>query len=277
MRIVKPLAAVLLGTLALAAAERPPATVQTVIRAARDSASSANTSGGVTQYLVALPQLAYGAGWQTQFVVANTGSAAAEVTLYYFDDNGNPLNVPFSGVSSTSTTLTIPANGMQIIEPDWQTSANTDGWAAVVYTATGIKVQGVFLWTNPGPPVVYSQGAVPIIDQSGAECVIPLPGSITYTLPFDETGTNFSGYGFANTTDSPVTMTLTFYDPNGNTLGTYSQQLAAFAHTSFLLSSTSLNLPQLAGKMGTMALSGQGVVQMGFRFTPNFAFTTWQP
>jgi hypothetical protein len=262
----------LFGAIALAGADHAPAAVRTVVRADRDDASAANAA--IAQYLVALPHIAYGGGWQTQFVVGNTSSAPADVTLYYFGDNGNPLGVPYSGVSSTSTALTIPANGMQIIEPDWQSTTNTEGWVGVVYTSSGVTIQGVFLWTNPGPPVVYTEAAVPIVNQSGPACVIPLPETITYTMPFDETNGNFSGYGFANTTNSAVTMSLTFYDPNGNTLGQYSQQLAAFGHVSFLLKNV---VPKLEGQMGTMVLSGAGVVQMGFRFTPQYAFTTWQP
>jgi hypothetical protein len=272
MHTTRTLAAVLCGAIALAAVERPPATVQTVVRAGRDDASAGNAQ--ITQYLVALPHIAYGGGWQTQFVVGNTSSTPADVTLYYFGNNGDPLSVPYNGVSSTSTALSIPANGMKIIEPDWQSGTNAEGWVAVEYSNSGVKTQGVFLWTNPGPPVVYTEAAVPIVNQSGPDCVIPLPGTIAYTMPFDETGGNFSGYGFANTTNSAVTMSLTFYDPNGILLTQYSQQLPAFGHISFLLKSV---VPTLEGHMGTMVLSGAGVVQLGFRFTPAYAFTTWQP
>jgi hypothetical protein len=271
MRTTKPLAAALFGAIALAAAERPPATVQTVVRAGRDDAGAGND---ITQYLVALPHIAYGAGWQTQFVVGNTSGSPADVTLYYFADNGIPLSVPYNGVSSTSTALTIPANGMQIMEPDWQSGTNTEGWVGVVYSNSGVKIQGVFLWTNPGPPAVYTEAAVPVVNQSGPACVIPLPATIAYTMPFDETGGNFSGYGLANTTNSAVTASMTFYDPNGNLLTQYSQLLPAFGHVSFLLKNAA---PALEGKMGTAVLSGAGVVQMGFRFTPQYAFTTWQP
>jgi hypothetical protein len=271
MSITRLSAAVLLGAIALGASERAPATVQTVVRSSRNDGSDPQ----VTQYLVALPHIAYGGGWRTQLVVGNISSTPADVTLYYYGDNGNPLSVPFAGVSSTSTALTIPANGQQVIEPDWQTSATAEGWVGLVYSNPGVKIQGVFLWNNPaGPANVFTEAAVPIINQAGPACLIPVPGSTSYTLPFDEAGGDFSGYGYANTTDSPVTMSLTFYDPNGNVLGQYSQQLLAFAHVSFLLKN---QVPSLEGQTGTVVLSGQGVVQMGFRFTPYYTFTTWQP
>jgi hypothetical protein len=263
----------LFGAIAPIAAERPPAAVQTVVRSTGDAASAG--AAQITQYLVALPHIAYGAGWRTQFVVANTSGAPADVTLYYFGDDGNPLSVPFSGVSYTSTAFTIPANGMQEIEPDWQTATNSEGWVGVVYSNAGVKIQGVFLWNNPaGPANVFTEAAVPIVNQSGPACVIPLPGTASYTMPFDETGGSFSGYGFANTTASAATMSLTFYNQNGSAIAQYSQSLPAFGHVSLLLKNV---VPQIEGQMGTMVLSGQGVVQLGFRFTPYYTFTTWQP
>jgi hypothetical protein len=104
MRTRRLFAAVLLGAIALVAADRTPAAIETVVRATRGDGSTA-----ITQYLMALPHIAYGGGWQTQFVVGNTGSTPTDVTFHYFGDDGNPLSVPYSGVSSTSTALTIPS------------------------------------------------------------------------------------------------------------------------------------------------------------------------
>jgi hypothetical protein len=227
----------------------------------------------VSQYLIALPHIAYGGGWRTQIVVRNTSAAAAVVTLSYFGDNGSPLSLAFGGVLSDHTVVTIPANGQQVVEPDWQESATTAGWAALVYPNAGVKVQGIFLWQ--GAAGKYTQAVAPVVSQAGPACIIPMPaGSSPLTMPYDETGVQASGYGFANTTASPVTLSLTLYSQNGVVVGQYSEALPAFGHHSFLLRE---KLPAIVGQQGTMVITGSGVVPLGFRFGPDNTFTTWLP
>jgi hypothetical protein len=262
---------ILLGA-TLSAADREPQTVRTVVQAS-------DTNATVTQYLVALPHMAYGGPWRTQIVVTNTSTVQATLELDFYADSGSALSVPFNGVSTTSTTLTIPANGQTVIEPDYNTTSTAEGWAGLVYTNSGIQVQGLFLWHRTGDPAdEYTKAAAPVISQAAPACVIPLPTTTpTYTLPFDETGGNFSGYGFANTTNAPVTMALTFYDQSGNVLGTYSEQLAAFGHDAFLVRDKLAAAEANGGQKGTMVLSGTGIVPLGFVFTQYNAFATWQP
>src|SRR5215469_13600654 len=54
----------------------------------------------------AMAQLAAGGGqWTTTFTLINTGTAAADITLNFFDDNGNALTLPvFFPETSTSAT-----------------------------------------------------------------------------------------------------------------------------------------------------------------------------
>jgi hypothetical protein len=232
----------------------------------------------VTEYLVALPHIAYGGGWRTQIVVQNTSTAAAAVTLNYFDNNGVPLSVAINGVSATSTALTIPANGEQVVEPDWATlTSTTAGWVGLVYSGSGLKIQGVFLWLNapPAPAGQYTQAAAPVVSQMSSACIISLPsGGSALTMPYDNTGGQFSGYGFANTTAAPATLSLTFYNASGVVVGQYSEPLPAFGHDSFLIAS---KVPALAGTQGTMAIGGQGILPLGFRFNANYTFMTWLP
>jgi hypothetical protein len=265
MDVKRLLLAALCSGIAMTAAE--PLSVKTVLQAA---------GTGVTQYLVALPHIAYGGGWRTQVIIANTSAAAADVTLYYFDKNGNPLSIAFSGVASNNTAITIPANGEQTVEPDWQGATETDAWAGLVYSSAGVKIQGIFLWQNPASPAgQYIEAVVPVIDQAGTMCIIPLPsGSSPQSMQYDETGGHFSGYAFANTTNAAVTLSLTFYDQNGLVVGQFSEPLAAFAHDSFLLKT---NVPAVENTKGTVEISGQGIAPLGFRFTPNYTFTTWLP
>jgi hypothetical protein len=236
------------------------------------------SGSGVSQHLVALPHIAYGGVWRTQIIIGNASAAAAAVTLCYFGDNGAPLNVAINGLSSTYTALTIPANGEQVVEPDWASLASTsEGWVGLVSSAAGLKIQGIFLWQNPPPAPAgqYTQAAAPIVSLAGTACIIPLPsGGSTLTMPYDETGGQFSGYGFANTMAAAVTFNLTFYNQTGGVAGQYSDQLQPFGHDSFLIES---KVPALKNTRGTMVITGQGVVPLGFRFKSDYTFMTWLP
>ena len=231
-------------------------------------------NGAVSQYLVALPHIAFGGAWRTKVILTNTSSVAADVTLYYYDRWGTPLVVTIKGSAVDHSDLSVPANGASEIEPDWS-GPETSGWAGLSYTNSGIKAQGVFLWHDPSDPAdKYTEAAAPVISQSGASCIIPLPGSTMYSMPYDETDGRFSGYGFVNTTNTPVSMTLSFYDGSGQFVGTYTEAVPAFGHPSMLIKD---KVPAVADKKGRMAISGSGIVPLGFRFTPYYTFTTWQP
>jgi hypothetical protein len=253
-----------LGAGALGGAE--PASAPTLVR---DAAT------GVSQYLVALPHMAYGGGFRTKVVIRNTSSTAADVTLNYYGAGGSPLLVPFGGVGADHTSVTVPPNGVRYVEPDWQ-GQESGGWAGLVYTNSGVKIQGIFMWHNPADPAdKYTEAAAPVISQAPVACIIPLPSaSSTMTMPYDETEGRFSGYGFANTTSAAVTMSLTFYDQDGQTVGQYNQLLAGFEHVQLLLSE---KVRSAANSKGTMQITGQGIVPLGFRFTPYYTFTTWMP
>jgi hypothetical protein len=52
--------------------------------------ANVSTAGGL------MAHLAVGTGWETTFVLVNTGVAAAQAHLKFFDKNGNPLPLPLS-------------------------------------------------------------------------------------------------------------------------------------------------------------------------------------
>ncbi len=250
----------------LVAADPDTASVRTVV--------ATTQSAAVSRYLVALPHIAYGAGWRTKIIVTNTSSVSASLTLSYFSDAGTPLGLPFGGTTADHTDLTIPGLGQREVEPDWNGSGG-GGWAALVYTNAGLRIQGVFLWHNPADPAdKYTEAAAPIIAAGGVSCIVPLPGNASYTMPYDQTEGRFSGYGFANTTNASVALTVAFYNQEGTQIGAYTEPVPAFGHTQFLVAE---KLPGASEKKGLMTITGDGIAPLGFRFTPYYTFTTWQP
>jgi hypothetical protein len=242
-------------------------------------------SQSTSPYTAALPQIAYGGtsgaggNWQTKIVITNLTASAQNITINYFDTNGNPLMVPFAGVPTAQQTLNVPANGQLEVVPD-STGANTVvGWAGLTYADLSLGIQGVFTWQNGAN---LTEAVAPIVSQSGAPCIIPLPVNTVYTMPFDQTnpaGGLISAFAFANTLSTPVTMTLNFFDQNGNSLGSYTPPaVPGNGHIQFGLGDSEViaAAPMLVGAKGSMQISGTGVVPLGFKFFGK-VFTTWLP
>ena len=222
------------------------------------------------QYQVAFPQIAYGGGWETKIIIANISSTPQQITLDYFDANGNPLSIPFGGTPASQTKLTIPPNGQQEVVPDYQGDTTTVGWAGLTYNEQSLRIQGVFLWQNQGNS---TQAVAPIVSLSTPACLIPLPANALITMPYDQTAGGLSAYAFANTISAPVTMTLKFYDQLGNLIGTDIEQIPSLGHVQFAVTD---KVPALANTKGTMQINGAGIVPLGFKFYGSI-FTTWLP
>lgn len=240
---------------------------------------------GVTSYTVALPHIAYGGGWQTTLFIRNTSANSASVTACYYDDNGNPLSVPFNGVGATSSTVTVPANGQAEIAPDSSGTDTVAGWAGFAGgLPAGVSAQAVFVSQFPSSPAaciisIPDQGSSTSTSQAVAPIVSSTSGSLS--MPFDNTNGQVSGYAFANTSNQSVTLTLTFYSESASQLATYTPSpLAAFGHTQFLLNASGLP-SALANAKGVMVLSSSSVFPLGFRFalsgTSIESFSTWLP
>ena len=234
---------------------------------------SGGTQGGnevTSQYLVALPHFAIGPAWTTTVLLRNESDAPADVTLLYFGDNGQPLSIPAGDSRTDQSVVTIASHGQVSIQMA-DAQADWTGWAALVYANSGVKAQGIFAWRNSSGGL--SEAVAPVISQLG-NCIIPLPKTGSTTMPYDNTGDAFSGYGFANPSGDSTLLRLEAFDENGALLGEYTQQLAGFGHTALLLTE---KITLTEGRRGVLRISG-GVVPLGFKFIEGGArFTTWQP
>ncbi len=227
-------------------------------------------NGATTQYMVVMPHLPFGMTWNTTMLLRNEGSADAAVQVLYYGRDGNPKSVPLTTGAATQTNATIPAHGQVVIATDPNSTVpDDDGWAALVFESTEIKAQGVFFWKSATP----SEAVAPVVSQL-ANCIIPLPALGGASMPFDNTGTSFSGYGVTNPSSAATTMQAQAYDNTGALIGSYTENLAGFGHTAFLLTTA---IPASVGKSGIVVFSS-GMAPLGFKFTQGGArFTTWQP
>ena len=232
----------------------PPGTLTTI-----PALANVTNAGG------AMAHLAINDGWQTTFVLVNTGQSAASATLKFFADNGNALSLPLTfpqGGSATSMatfTQSIPANASLWVQSAGSANAALQTGSAQL-TTTG----------NVGGFVIFRYNT------NGQEAVVPLEsrGASSYIIPFDNTNGAATGVAISNASSQGVNIPLTLRDGNGNVLGTSSIALNANGHTSFVLG---LQYPSTTGLLGTADFatpSGATISVLGIRSPPALTFTT---
>jgi hypothetical protein len=248
------------------------------IRAAPDGAlttvpvfASTDASNGT------MAQLVSGGTWNITLTLENTSATtAAQATLSFFDDNGNPLQLPLTYPLSGSATATPASTVTQTIGPEAELviatagstgTTTTEGWAQLTVTGASVGGSEVYADTSAG---IVQEAAV------GVETRNPPTG---FLLPFNYTNGYTTGIAVANLTNQAVTIPVVLKDDQGNSLGTAASiTLQPHAHESFLLAT---NYPAVANHFGTLELdqptgspATAQISAIGLRATPGNAITS---
>jgi hypothetical protein len=219
--------------------------------------ANVGTAGGT------MAQVASGNGWQTLFTLVNTGATAANATVKFFDDNGNPLSLP----------LSFPQTGATVTESSVSQTLAT-GASLVFVTqglASGAPLEGEALLTTDG-----NVNGFAIFQRGGYEAVAPLEvgSSKSYTLPFDNTGTLATGIALANSSAQAAAVPATLRDDTGAVLGTTTISLLGNGHTSQMLTTW---FPAAANIRGTVEFdtpTGGEIGALGIRATAAGIYTS---
>lgn len=215
-----------------------------------------------------MAQLASGGSWTTTITLINTGSATAEARLNFFDNNGDPLQLPltspqnsFSPMTASTFTTTLDPIAELVIQSTGSTSQATQvGWAQLL---TNGSIGGF---------AVFSQA----VGNSLQEAVAPMesrnPGA--FLLSFDNSGNYVTGVALANPSARPASVGFIIRDDTGAVLLSSTIRLPAQGHTSFVLPSSYVSS---AGRRGTLEFdtpaNGQ-ISVLGLRFNSTGAFST---
>jgi hypothetical protein len=201
-----------------------------------------------------------GAGWRSIFSVVNTGATAANISLSFFDDGGNPLSLPLtllqngSTLTASSVTQTVAAGASVVIQ-----AQGLDGNAAVgsAQLATNGSTSGFALLRY---------------DPSGQEATVPLQSgnANAYVVPYDNSGILKIGVALANLSSNAASVGVVLRDDTGAVLETGTLSFPGNGHSAFVLDG---NYPATAGKRGTVEFDPVGGAQIsvvGIRANGNF-------
>ena len=205
-----------------------------------------------------------GDGWQTTFVLVNTGTSAAPATLKFFaDQTGAPLSLPLSfpqGASPTvasSVTQMLPAGATLVIVSGGVTPQLLTGSAQL--TTTG-RISGFVIFRH-----------------NNQEAVVPLESrnANAFILAFDNTNGMFTGVAMNAVSTQQAQVPVIVRDDTGAQIATDTLSLAPNGHTQFTLVTD--KYAATANIRGTIEFdkpANAKIGVLGIRIPPTQTYTT---
>jgi len=190
-----------------------------------------------------------GDGWETTFVLVNTGISSAEATLSFFDDvTGNPLSLPITYVQAGNNTVA-------------SSITQTLAGGATLMVASGGSLQlltgSAQLSTNG-----HISGFV-IFRHNDQEAVVPLESrhAAGYIIAFDNTKGTATGVALNAVSAQRVSVPVVVRDETGAQIATDTITLNANGHYAFTLGTD--RYPGTANIRGTVEFDTPAGAQIG--------------
>lgn len=201
--------------------------------------ANVGTGGGSIAHLAS-----GGDGWQTTFVLVNTGTSQTSATLsFYADGTGAPLPLP----------LSFPQSGTANIYPVPSVTENLAPGATllIVSSGTGDLLTGSAQLSTTG----HVSGFV-IFRHNDQEAVVPLESrnAGAYILAFDNTNSTATGVAVNSVSTAPeVNVPVVVRDETGTQIATDLITMAPNGHYAFTLGSDKFqNIPNILNMRGTI-------------------------
>jgi hypothetical protein len=217
-----------------------------------------------------IAHIATGNGWQTTFVLINTGTTLAPVTLKFFADlTGGPLTIPVSFPQIPGGTVSLVSSVSQPLNP---------GATLVIQSAAPL--------TDPNPTVGSAQvtttgnvGGFVIFryNPNGQEAVVPLESRVanSFVVAFDNTAGTATGIAVNSVSLQTTVVPVVVRDDTGAQIATDTITLPPNAHVAFTLVTD--KYPQTANIRGTVEFGtpvGGQIGALGIRIPLAHTFTT---
>jgi Protein of unknown function (DUF642) len=212
-----------------------------------------------------LPHFATGGGFVTGFYVVNTSTQSANFSISFYNDNGQPVSLPF-GASGNLSTLTgaVPGNGARYFEAGTPEGTLVSG-SGVITADPSIVVQSLF--RRLGADNSYYEVAVP-----------SSTGENEFEIPFDATtfaannSQIYTGIAIANLDPlNAANVVCTARDSNGNVItnAVTVPLLSPLGHWA------NYQFPALTGQRGTLdCTSSTRIASIGIRALGNNALSS---
>jgi len=203
-----------------------------------------------------IPHIVDGGGVQTVLTVTNLDDTPSTYTVWFWDDNGNPLSIA-TNPGNRDYFVTLAPHASRTIRTPGTASTQTQGWASI--TATG----------NVGASAILRFSAAP---WAGSEVVIPADPTRNnrFLLALDQTDSAVIGLALVNP-GNPISVTMTFRGEDGGVIVTDTFSMGSRTHRAIV---TSSSYPATAGMHGTIEISTSSsyLSVLALRFAPSAIF-----
>ncbi len=232
----------------------PPNSALTTIPAL----ANVGTGGGSFAHLAS-----GGDGWQTAFVLVNTGTSPAQFTLRFFNDQtGAPLLLPFTSPQ--------PSGGQGVASSITQI-LGAGAARVIVSSAVGNLLTGSAQLTTTG-----NVSGFVIFRHNSQEAVVPLESRNAngYIIAFDNTNGTATGIALNAVSGGPVNIPVIIRDATGFPMAGDTITLNANGHTQFTLVTD--KYPSTANIRGTIEFDtpiGGQIGVLGIRIPAGAAHT----
>ncbi len=164
--------------------------------------------------------------WQTTFIFMNPGQQSARVTLFLYDDNGQPLALDLGLGLRSQVTFVVPQSGTRVLRSRMASPFVVGGSA---YAFADSPVQATCLFRAIEGGVHRVEVAAP-----------PASPGVAYS----SFATAQLGVALANVyTNIPITLRITAHDSEGRPVGMTTVTLPPSGHTAFNLENRLAGLP----------------------------------
>ena len=208
--------------------------------------ANVGTGGGSIAHLAS-----GGDGWQTTFVLVNTGASAAQFTLSFFNDQtGAPMSLPLSFPQPNGGADTLALSVTQDLAA---------GATRVIVSSGAVNLlTGSAQLTTAG----HISGFV-IFRHNNQEAVVPLESRNAggYIVAFDNTNGTATGIAVNAVSAGQVNIPVTVRDASGATIATETITLSANGHYAFTLVND--KYPAAANIRGTVEFATPAGAQIG--------------
>jgi hypothetical protein len=192
-----------------------------------------------------------GDGWQTTFVLVNTGTSAAPATLSFFaDQTGAPLPLPLSFPQSADGTTTVVPSYTQTLAAGAMLVIVSEGAPQLLTGSAQLSSTG-----NVSGFVIFRH--------NGQEAVVPLESrnANAYVIAFDNTNGTATGIALNAVSAGQVNIPVTVRDDTGAQIATDTITLGANGHYAFTLGTD--RYPAAATIRGTIEFGKPSGAQIG--------------
>ncbi len=222
--------------------------------------ANVGTGGGSIAHIAAAN------GWQTTFVLVNTGTGTSHLHLALFDDGGSPLplslSFPQTGTNSTASSVdqNLAAGATLLVQASGPLANPVVTGSAQLSTSGNIGGFVIFRY-NP----------------NGQEAVVPLESrnATGYILAYDNTGGTATGIAINGVSSQAINIPVVVRDDTGAQIATDILNLPANGHLAFTLAID--KYPAAANLRGTIEFdtpAGAKIGALGIRIPVAHTFTT---